>query len=91
METRLQSAAACDLIADSIEVGDAVINEVRTIRRVLLMTVELINRSNKIIDLRFVTLATLNDSLQLDDQAYIAPNGFFCFSRANMLLYRNGG
>lgn len=67
-------------IADSIEVGDVVINEVLYDPAGAAEDyVELINRSNKIIDLRFVTLATLNDSLQLDDQAYIAPNGFLLF------------
>ena len=67
-------------IADSLEVGDVVINEVLYDPVVGVDDyVELINRSNKIIDLRFVTLATLDDSLLIDDQAYIAPNGFLLF------------
>ena len=67
-------------IADSLEVGDVVINEVLydPVSGVD-DYVELINRSNKIIDLRYVTLATLDDSLLLDDQSYIAPNGFLLF------------
>lgn len=66
--------------ADSLEIGDIVINEVLFDPVVGVQDyVELINRSNKIIDLRFVVLATLNDSLQLAQQSYVAPNGFTMF------------
>ncbi len=67
-------------IADSIEAGDLVINEILSNPAADVQDfVELINRSSKILDLRFVTIATLNDSLQLDDQNYIAPNGYLLF------------
>ncbi|HBG70586.1 MAG: hypothetical protein A2W93_08375 [Bacteroidetes bacterium GWF2_43_63] len=67
-------------IADSLEVGDIVINEVLYDPVTGVDDyVEIMNRTNKIIDLRFVTLATLNDSLQLDDQAYVAPYGYILF------------
>lgn len=67
-------------IADSIEAGDLVINEILSNPATGVQDfVELINRSSKILDLRFVTIATLNDSLQLDDQNYIVPNGYLLF------------
>jgi hypothetical protein len=67
-------------IADSLETGDVVINEV-LYDPVSGMDdyVELVNRSNKIVDLRFVTLATYNNMLQLSNQTYVAPNGFLLF------------
>ncbi len=67
-------------IADSIETGDLVINEILSNPAAECEDfIEIINRSNKILDLRFVTLATLNDSLQLDDQSYVVPNGYILF------------
>lgn len=74
------SSSARFAIADSLEAGDVVINEVLydPVSGVD-DYVELINRSEKIIDLRYVTLATLNDSLQVDDQAYVAPYGYLLF------------
>jgi len=67
-------------IADSIEAGDLVINEILSNPVTDVQDfVEIVNRSNKILDLRFLTVATLNDSLQLDDQNYITPNGYLIF------------
>ena len=67
-------------IADSIEEGDFVINEILS-NPVEGVTdfIEIINRSNKILDTRFLTIATLDDSLMLDQQNYITPNGFLLF------------
>ena len=83
------SSSARFAIADSLEQGDVVINEVyMTICSGMDDYVELVNRSNKIVDLRFVTLATYNNMLQLSNQTYVAPNGFY-FSWRICGLYKN--
>lgn len=67
-------------IADSIEKGDFVINEILSNpSEGVTDFIEIINRSNKILDTRFLTIATLDDSLMLDQQNYITPNGFLLF------------
>lgn len=51
--------------------------------------VEIYNRSSKILDLRFAQLATLNDSLLIDDQVMIAPQGFPVFPGEYWVLAEN--
>ncbi len=67
-------------ISDSIEEGDLVINEILSNPTTGVSDfVEIVNTSSKILDLRFLTIATLDDSLQLDGQNYIAPYGYLMF------------
>lgn len=51
--------------------------------------IEIYNRSDKILDLRYAQLATLNSNLQLDDQVMIAPSGFPVFPGEYWVLTEN--
>lgn len=67
-------------ISDSIEEGDLVINEILSNPTEGVSDfIEIVNVSSKILDLRFLTIATLDDSLMLDGQSYIAPYGYLMF------------
>lgn len=74
--------------ADSLEANDIIINEILADPATGVSDyIEIYNRSNKILDLRLLTLASIDPaSGMLESQKNIAPNGFLIFPNEFFVL-----